>query len=450
MNFGQLIPLIRQNKLLFFFLFAMLLLKIYPFYLLPIQNVIFSSHTLVKLIVIFTTIALFLGNYNKTVEIITKNKLLFILLFAFFLGQTASIIPAKDIALFLKFYHNTVLSIFIFLFSFILCLKRKNTPRVVFYFIVMTGTAIVLSELIFRIFNDSLLPFFIAVFQKEIVDTFLSNKAQNKYVLALAGELFLPFFLFLIFNQKTKLKTKVFFIFISTILIFLSILSNFRTRTLSAAFCLFAFMLVFFIKNASNYFRSSVIPKVFGIFIIISFFSLVFYSAINISDSLYSFNVIDRFVLQDKSEDLGTLNLRVDQMNNSVDLYRYSPLLGVGLGNYSNFINKEFRASPLTTSYELDFIRMSKARPHSIIFQLLGETGIIGLTTFSVLVLYFIFQDIKYLMWKKPNFILSYIISSWSVMIYALLNPADTIYVTGWFWFLRGVIAALEKTTLFY
>jgi len=39
---------------------------------------------------------------------------------------------------------------------------------------------------------------------------------------------------------------------------------------------------------------------------------------------------------------------------------------------------------------------------------------------------------------KLTNF--QYIISSWTVFVYFLFNPTNTVYITGWFWFFRGIL----------
>lgn len=427
-----------NNILIFLFLFSIFLIKIYPLYFLPVQNPLFSSHTLSKLLIVSVFLILFVKKRIKIQNTIQANKFLFLIIFLFILFQTLSILPASDVGMFLKTYHNTVVSLIIF-FS-VLFLFQGNGKRALnklTLFVIFTGFISVSIETFFRLFFPYLFPIFSLLVQKEIVNAYMVNISQGKYSLAIGNEIFIPFFMMFVFLIKRwNFKRLIIFAFLLATA-FWAVLSNFRIRLLLLLLTFLISTAVLFSKKI-KFFRLS-IKNIFMTFFFIVLSSIILILALYTSESLYSFNVFDRFFLEGRYLDLGPVNTRMEQIYKSIQIFESHPLLGVGLGNYPYYAEIKLLNNP-ARPYEKDFVELSLSRPHNIFFQLLAETGILGFIPFVVLLLYFLKRDLQRLKAPLKNQIWPYIISSWSVVVYALFNPADTLFITGWFWFLRGII----------
>src|SRR3990167_2298052 len=91
----SLLRFIRNNLLPIFF-FLLFLIKLAPFYFLPIESKLFVSHTLAKAGVVALLGILLIFDFKKIVGLINKNRVLFSLLALFFLGQSLPVLAAED------------------------------------------------------------------------------------------------------------------------------------------------------------------------------------------------------------------------------------------------------------------------------------------------------------------------------------------------------------------
>ena len=427
---------LKEYYQLSLFLLSIFIIKVYPFYIFAIPSLAFSSHTWAKAGILIVFVLHIFENKKKFIKFINAHRKIFALLLLYLAGQSFSIFAASDTYLFLKFYHNVLINIAIFTLA--LKITTPHRYHIFFLFSLFTGAVLVVFETLFRLFMGTLVPFFVAFFQKEVVDTMLSNIKQGKYVLALSSEIFLPFLLLGIALEKRKIA-KILIVICVLALIFLSIISNFRTRFVCLLFALLFSVVVFYAQKFNSKVKNRlIVTSSFGfistLIIAASFF------AISASNTFFSYNVIDRFLLQDQTLDVGTIDTRTKQWDIGLDLFKASPLIGIGLGNFSYYMDTSVPKTLQLADYERSFFSLSLSRPHNIFLQHLAETGIMGLITFSTLLFYFLLKDIKRLRIKKNYGNFAFIISSWTVLAYALFNPADTVYVMGWFWFVRGIV----------
>jgi O-antigen ligase len=167
--------------------------------------------------------------------------------------------------------------------------------------------------------------------------------------------------------------------------------------------------------------------------------------AIILSSAVYSFNILDRFALKDESEDVGSLAFRINAAEKSIELFKSSPLFGVGLGNFGNYSEGRiaFEIHLLNEQNRITYQELGAYSPHNVIFSILAEAGAFGITTFLALLAYFFYRDISYISKKKEmSFPMVYIVSFWTMFVFMLFNPSHSIFVVGWFWLLRGAIEA--------
>lgn len=415
-------------KLLFYvFLFLIFLIKTPPFYYIPgVNNTLFSSHSFAKIIIILIFVFL-LFFFREKIKNVSKNKATNLLIF-FLIFQSLSFISSKDDLLFWKSYHNIIVAIIIFITTLFFLRERQN-KKVLNDFIIFTGFFLIVLELIFFLSPKKFIFYFQNIFQKEVFDAYLTNIYRGRRSLDLNLELFLPIFLVEIFTNKQNFLLIVF----SIILIFLSFISNFRTRALMIFFGLLTFILIA---------KISKIKKI--IFLII--FGMIVIFSLKISNLLYSFNIIDRFLeLENVTIEPNSANFRINNIQKSIDFFLSSPLFGVGLGNYGliNENKEKYSFSILEKSIKNYYLDM-RYSPHNILFHILSETGIFGLISFLAIIVNFFIEDYFYLKKRQINYCFGYILSYWSIFIFLLLNPSHTIFNIGWFWFIRGVIESLK------
>jgi O-antigen ligase len=149
--------------------------------------------------------------------------------------------------------------------------------------------------------------------------------------------------------------------------------------------------------------------------------------------------VFDRILAPDEREDIDTVEFRRKQLNEAIDHIRAYPLLGVGLGNYKSYVNHSKGINILDPYRRIHFESTTDA-PHSIFIQLISETGILGIIAFGLLLGYFLNHDLKVYRNKNSDEVLIFIIASWTIFLYGIMNPFNTVFLNSWFWFLRGII----------
>jgi len=436
-----------NNWLIFGFFVEIFIIKLPSFYYLLIPSKLYTSHSLSKIIIGLIFIVYFFINYKIIKSFIKEKKTVFILFLLFFLSQSLSIIKTIDIFLFWKIYHNLIISAFIFFLSFFIAKFNKVNLK---SFLIFTGLIVIFLELFFLISPNFFLNFFSNIIQKEILDAYITNISRSRFSLDLNVELFLPIFLGYAFYYKDKNNFKNFFIFfaLSLTILFLSIFSNFRTRIICSFFSIIVFFLIYF-KNYSKEYTLRPTRVLFNFFSFILIFFIITKLTIEFSNYKFGFNVIDRLLLNKEIESAGSINYRINSILTSFEILKSYPLTGIGLGNfiYFNPQGSKLNYSLVINKSEKDYYNLVLYSPHNILAQTMSESGLIGFISFIILIGYLIIKDTIFLFHsfnKKNNIIfLSLIVASWEIFLYAFFNPASSIFIIGWFWFLRGFLLNL-------
>lgn len=414
------------------FLFSILLIKLPPFYFLPVTSQLFTSHIAAKFILFSVALYLIKNRINK----IQKSKI-FIFLLIYFFSQSISIISAENIFLALKDYQNLISNTFIFLNSFLLIQYNGNKTNFL-KFIIFTGLFVSLLEFIFFIFPQQFLSLGDIFIQKEVIETYIFDVKRGRYNLYLQNEIFLPFFIYFLVKDIpfTKIQSFLKLLFIP-ITLFLSVISNFRRRFLLAIISSILSVTFYHLKRPK---LSSFINKPNLIIIVITIiFALT--GSLFLIKKYKSYDVVDRILLLE-NQDVGTIVYRIDSFKTSLQLFLSSPLTGAGLGNYQIYVsnyNKSINLDKISSNY----IQRARSDPHSIISKTLAETGILGITGFLLLIFIFLKKDVLFLKYFYNHQLLPYIISFWLLFLYSLFSPFTTVFRAGWFWFLRGIIEGI-------
>ncbi|GIW64487.1 MAG: hypothetical protein KatS3mg092_0420 [Patescibacteria group bacterium] len=413
-----------DKKLFFLYLFSLLLIKLFPVYIF-IESRFFTTHSLSKIILILIFIILVFIKKEDCKLLLTKNSIFHFFIF-FFITQTLSIIKSNNLLLFLKDFQN-LLSFFVITFLSVYFLRKKNFLYKTFYSIVYLGFFIVLLDLLFFLFFNKIIFFLQNFIQKEVILNYQFNLMRNRYNLYLNSELFLPFFLLYFKTRKGKL-TKTFSLIFIFILIFNTFASAFRHRLL-----LLIVVLTFLIRIK---FRKKIVKNSL---ILVTLFLFFFFGFI--FKNTTSVNIVDRTILRDPA-DLSSIEGRIENFKLSINLFFYSPIFGIGLGNFQEY------SKDLSKFYNFDktrqfFYSISSTDPHNIISKVLAETGIIGLVGYVALIFKFFQNDFFSFSDKRvynKELLSAFIVGFWGLFILSLITPSITIFRGGWMWFFRGVI----------
>ncbi|MFA5770299.1 MAG: O-antigen ligase family protein [Patescibacteria group bacterium] len=407
------------------FLLSLILIKLPPFYFTPFQTPFLVTHTLAKTLIFLIFLFVNIFNTSKLRTIFSNKIIILALLTFYFISQSISVIKAQDILFFLKSYQNVITNVTIFWLSFYFIKSLPGRILKLNKTIISLAVFLILFEFTFYVFNWSFIDLLKNIIQKEVIAAYINDLERGRSSIGLNLEIFFPFLI----------KSSYMLVALS----FLSVISNFRTRLVSLFFSAFMSLILFWGKN----------KKILAFKVILTGLVVIITAAF-ISNHFFKFNIYDRLLLKDKPEDISTIRFRLESADRSFKLLLSSPIIGIGLGNYlftdkdiskfNNFGNKE-------NKYGLIYSELVRYSPHNIFFHIMAEVGVLGLVSFSLLIIYFIKYDWIILNQSKKNkfneFSKACIIGSWTVFAFMLFNPSHTIFVTGWFWALRGFREAL-------
>ncbi len=163
--------------------------------------------------------------------------------------------------------------------------------------------------------------------------------------------------------------------------------------------------------------------------------------------SVQGYTVLDRFLLQNQS-DISTVTSRIQRWEMAFEMGLSSPVIGVGLGNYYDYLPLQYQKSYSGYSFIREEYNAAATDTHDIFFQIFAETGILGLGTFVALLFYFIKKDFRLLRQNNAELSKALVVSFWTLFIYSLFNPSlTTITYPSLFWLLRVII---EKSVSLY
>lgn len=416
-----------MKRILLLFLLAILLIKLPSFYLIPFSgSKLFVSHTFAKVMFYLLFPYCFFGAFKK------KNIGQFLFILFLFVSQSVTIFVSQDPLLFLKSYQNVVANLAIYVIAASILSDNKEGYSYVANLVKLSVVLCVGLD-IFFIFTGKNIVSFLPI-QNELYSAYVFNIDRGRYTLNLNSEIFIPFlisYIFLYLNKKKIFLSLLNVLLLATIIL-LSAISNFRGQFIQGI--LGTILGVIFIINK----KYASIKKLFLLgSVLIVFFGLI------VSTNIFGFNIIDRFIPKPKSIDSESIKFRISSAQLSIALFKSSPLLGVGLGGYESYLErpKNKFSNPVLYNDSMD-----PNNPHNILFQTLAESGILGIFAFIIVLIQFVKIDLIYINDKK---IIPFILSSWALFIYLLINPSSSIFFSGWFWFLRGTITAMTSTSLF-
>ena len=371
-----------------------------------------SINMLVLLLLVRTT------GVNFIRKALNKKRAFFYLVLLFFVSQTISLITSIDLFLFLTRWKGLVV-LLIFITNSLLIKEQFKTHKFekVIKQILFTANFInALIALIIIIAPNFFLYYGKKILNLGLLELILLNIERGRIYLASYEEILIPIIMLIAIYSKKNVK-KILALLVLLSIIGLSFQTSFRTKLVMTIFAILTSTLIY-TKNSMKIL----------IIILVFFFFLPKITLNKIGQN----NTFSR-ILQSKQEDVETIESRLQQYKESFHIFLSSPFLGVGLGNYHHYTNK----SHYTIINKNRKIIISDAQlPHNIFFHILAETGLIGLLSYFILLLYFINKDLKNLQ-KKNKLKFAYILSFWTLFIYSLFNPTLNTSYNVLFWLLR-------------
>lgn len=409
------------------FFSGLLLIQLLPFFF---GQILFNTYTLAKGIFVFV----FFYNvfFNKKLNKIFQKHKTIISLFAFyFISQSISIVYVLNIEDFIRKYQNFLFSSVIFLLLLIYIKNRSSILKVIYILIF-----VFLIDFLFQILIY-IYPFLFI----QLGNTFLHPAAMSliTYKIQMGqvyiesyDEILIPIIIYFLSQNKLS-KHKVFFIFSFFTITFLSFVASIRTKFLMFIFSVIG-SLALFIKILKKH-----------LVLLTTAVSIFIFLIYKLQISSFGFTTIERLLLEDPIQDYSTIVTRIDRWKKALEIGSSSPIVGIGMGNYYDYLNwrhqRTFTSSVINSQSD---IQQTMAKdPLNIFFTTFGETGSLGLFSLLLLIFYFIKKDIELLRQDEP-FTKSFVISFWTLFIFAILNPAYSIKYQALWWVLRIVIEKLS------
>lgn len=384
-----------------------------------------NTNSLAKLIwlILFLTLLLFVKP-----TAMGKSKTILWLFLALFLTQSLSILPAKNLAAFLNQYEDLVFTA-IFVVTTFYVLEDSDDFRNVILILFLNGLLNFGFQAVILFFPNLFLKLGEVLLHKNYLELIKLNIARSRLYFEVYDETLIPIVYYFIFRDP---KRKITYILYLLSLTFFAFASNFRTRFLMLIFALGSSFIAFFknLKRTSVFLLSSLI-----------LFTIVVYSLFVRG---FGFTVIERLLLEDRSEDVLTVTKRFQNWERASEIGISSPLLGVGLGNYFDYLEPSKKYIYSALEQKLKEFQFAAYDPHNIFFKSFAETGVTGVALLIGVFVYFVKKDTKILS-KKHTFSSILVISFWTLVIHALFNPSFTIKFQIYFWLFRILIERSNK-----
>lgn len=380
-----------------------------------------STHTFSKLVWLVLLPVLLLFVYEHTT--ISRYRRFLTLILFYFLSISLSVIAVINISAFISRYEDIVFGFVFLLISLILLpqIKSKSIHRSIFIAVALNA----FLQSIILIFPFSVKAFSY-IFSSSFVELIQINISRSRIYFDTYDEAFIPLSLYYLLRLR-QMRQSIFLVVLSV----LAFASNFRTRLVMLLFGLISSLLVHKVKLHT-------------LLLFLAISTLLLFSLDRLFLSHRGFTIIDRVLIQSPYEDRNTITSRFDHWKEAIEIGKSSPLIGVGLGNYYDYLSLGSKQAFLTNTYADREFKIAVTHPHNTLVNAFAETGLIGLMMLIILLSYFAYQDLRYL-YSHDILQKIYIVGFWTLFISALLNPDITVKYQALFWLFRALIITKSR-----
>jgi len=346
---------------------------------------------------------------------------LFKIFLVYFVTQALSILNAINISEYLIRFKDLL---FIFMFMMVLWNEIDSIKRI-FFVIKILFYSSVLSLLFEAVTYFQLQPFsrtIMSLLTDNAYRGVITDSIKNRYFINIFDNTLIPLgFITLQLLKKTLNKVVIFILIF--LIVFFAAVSDFRGQFAIALVALFVSILI--VKK-----RAAQGLVLLGVFLLL---------LLTINSLKYiSVNSINRIV-DPSPADYETIEGRIFYWKKAMDIGKAFPMFGVGLGNFYEYINN----IALRKSTSPENLLNTWTHPHNVFFATLAESGVIGLVSYSIIIIYFFFYDLINFK-NKPYQIKLLVVAFWCLFSYSLIYPAVKITYGVLFWSLRVLILKLN------
>lgn len=398
---------------------AIIFLRLPNMYIAPGFNTAFLTTQAVSRVILVGMFFISFLLFKKT--FFQKNRSILILLGGFFLCSSLSIIWAQNVALFFNSYKDFLVAIMAF---FVFNFFQQEKKKIAITLIITMPLTIFYQMLL--LYGGNAITFLKEIIYERHFSLVLFNLQRQRIYLDVYDEAFLPLLILYIKKKNYAGYLSGFIIFLISLL---ALLSNFRTRILM--------FLIGFFSSIILLYRISIKKILYG-FIFLIFIGMV---ASFSSFSTFTTTFYNRFLFEDKREDVDTIFSRLRQIQSALEMGFVSPL-GAGLGNY--YVTLSYGKTPNLPfiSQTEDVVESLSAvqNLHNNFATVIAESGYIAFIFYSLLLIQFGLLDRKTLQ-GKDQYKKAFVLSFWLLFFFGLFNPTNPGSYQILFWGLRGLLA---------
>ena len=347
--------------------------------------------SVVNLISIVYVYIKYQGNFSF--NLIKKSKTLK-WYFIFLMSCLLSIVYAKNLPEALITF-NHILNVFVSFFLTVYLLNKINNAS---NFIVMLFLLALIVEVFF-----SFIPIIMDLEKGQLTfrSQVYSGLAANINITSFSIVFKLPFLLYFLFNSTSSIKK----IFISILLIMLFFtISVLGTRgAYMAVFSTLIFTIYYILKNRKDFKRIRI--SALALFLAIS---LSFVFNVITTRKYNSENVLSRASTISLSTKDGSVNQRLRYYKQGVSQFISNPLVGLGIGNY------KFKSIEMDKKDIKGYIVPYHA--HNDFIQIAVEQGVLGLVSYIMIFITFIFSMIKQRLFRSRDLNI-FLLASFSIFL---------------------------------
>ena len=347
--------------------------------------------SVVNLISIVYVYIKYQGNFSF--NLIKKSKTLK-WYFIFLMSCLLSIVYAKNLPEALITF-NHILNVFVSFFLTVYLLNKINNAS---NFIVMLFLLALIVEVFF-----SFIPIIMDLEKGQLTfrSQVYSGLAANINITSFSIVFKLPFLLYFLFNSTSSIKK----LFISILLIMLFFtISVLGTRgAYMAVFSTLIFTIYYILKNRKDFKRIRI--SALALFLAIS---LSFVFNVITTRKYNSENVLSRASTISLSTKDGSVNQRLRYYKQGVSQFISNPLVGLGIGNY------KFKSIEMDKKDIKGYVVPYHA--HNDFIQIAVEQGVLGLVSYIMIFITFIFSMIKQRLFRSRDLNI-FLLASFSIFL---------------------------------
>lgn len=412
-----------QRHSLVLFGFVIILIRVPPFNFFletPLLNSYNIAGYVAFLMFVFRIWESFQSNKNI---VIPKAILLVVLLF--FVSQSASVLTAVNVREFVARYKDLVFALVIFFLTFTEVRSEKKFYKVLTILLISVIINVVLQAVMY--FEGPIFNLIKAFFTEGYLKDFEINANRNRYFVDSYDAALLPILLIFVARFKS-ISGRLAILFVSLLVSVFVFLSNFRAQlvvlflSVFAATGIYSRRLVDFLK---------LMPIVL----------ITLYLVNIVTVTTIGYNALDRLIAP-QSVDYLTISDRFYYWGLASDMGFSSPVFGIGLGNFFDYLPGNKLVNLSLFDPQNDFFKITWVHPHNVFFGLFAETGFFGLISFLIMIGFFAWSDLAVLFSNKDLTIRLMIVTFWLIFAFSLINPPISLSYLGIYWLIRGLISS--------